>query len=521
MAVNYRVDGSVPITPAIPQVQHDWSPLYRDLENEKRREAAKAEEEAKVKAAKAKQASDEAQYNPDGVKDIDYNNTLEKEVKNVLKYSAESYLKGTTGTQEHNYNINRLKQQAELTKNKANAALASSTDAYNNVEKLPKYVDKGKLKTTIFDLSHPKKEDGTIDFSAINPDDIAATPTDYYHAINTHDMYADKIKDFGEKMQKKEIAFPVADKNDPNAMFNVMTSDMTQAKFFKPVLDKNGRVISYTPGVTDQAAKFMLEYDPDIMGEAKNQLNNYITKEATARAAKGDDRPFQQIYTDVERDTDGEKFLIDHVKLNMERFNAPSQTTERKTTKVANPGSGDENEVKLVETIDDNINAYDDKKGVIKGNIPVSYRLSGKKMDKPLKVNTTKITNIATDERMDKEIGDKTLHPTRIMQTPYRIVNGKTQYVMDDKEKLANDKDIKYQWTVEGKMKGKVQDPNVTDKQKLVDVEYDVLIPFDEVSDDLRAQYGIKKEDFDKSKVNFNFKPSAEQKKKVDPLGLK
>lgn len=52
MPINYRVDGGVNVTPAIPQARHDWSMLERQLNNAQAYKAKKAAEEEAAKMAR-------------------------------------------------------------------------------------------------------------------------------------------------------------------------------------------------------------------------------------------------------------------------------------------------------------------------------------------------------------------------------------------------------------------------------------------------------------------------------------
>lgn len=499
MPLNYRVNGNVAVTPAIAPVQHDWSPLYDSIENNKRREDAKKAEGARVQAAKAKQAADEAKYNPDNVNDVDYNDAIHQKGMEVLRYSAKSYANGTTGSPEHNYTIGKLQNETGLLVGKSKAAISQATQSYQNVDQLPKYVDKNKLNDQIYNLAHPKGDNGKINFEAIDPKAIANVPADYYHAINTADMYTDKGKDLGEKIQKGEIQFPVADPNDPNALNNVMKSDMYQAKFFKPVADKYGK-ISYVPGVTDQAAQFFLNNDPEILGEAKVRLQDYIQTETAHRVhilrEQGYNPDIRLVHNDVEKGLNAGQFMLNHVKSNLERINTPTHQTENRVTKVANPGAGkDANKVKLGDPVESNINV---NLGEEKGNhvqsayVPYERTISSKGEGevKPLTINTENLINIDKNTR-DLPVGNQSFHPRAVVKMPVQKIDGKDQIFVGTKEKVLSNKNVHYQYFVDGQ----VEYEQEGDDGKVQHLKKSALVPLKNVHNEL-VERGVNIDDF-------------------------
>ena len=513
----YRIDGSVPVTSAIRPERTDFSPLQHSIEINQRRQEEKARQAQAERAGKAKQAADEALYNPGEVNDIDYQNELSKMGQQVLSYSAESYKNGTTGTPEHNYNINKLKQDAGLAKGKFSAATSAASQAYQNIDQLPHYVDKGKLNTQVYDAAHPKDAKGGINYNAIDAKSIASVPSDYYHAINTADMYKDKTKTLGEKVYSTEKMFPTYDANDGTALGQMIRSDSTKAKFFKPVMDDKGNVKKWVPGVTDEAAEFLMNNDKEINGEADYQLQNYITEEAAARVRAGDTRDPRVIHNDVERSIDAKDWKLSHVKLNLERLNEVSREQSFKQGyKERSPNEGKDNEdIQLHEANDETYNMSDNGKTVA-AHIPVSYRLSGKGMKdpKPLTVNSSEIADIGNDQRLNL-VGDQKVYPSRIMKVPYKEGTAKTgwqpQYSAMSKEKLAKDPDIKYKWVVAGEM-----DDTYTDNDgKEHKSKKSVIIDYDKVADDMQTLYQVSPDKFKKSNSGFNFKST-----KPDPMNL-
>lgn len=496
--LKYRVDGSVAVTPAIAPVQHDWSPLYDSIENAKRREDAKKAEETRAQAAKAKQAADEAKYNPDNVNDVDYNDAIHQKGMEVLRYSAKSYANGTTGSPEHNYTIGKLQNETGLLVGKSKAAISQATQSYQNVDQLPKYVDKNKLNDQIYNLAHPKGDNGKINFEAIDPKAIANVPADYYHAINTADMYTDKGKDLGEKIQKGEIQFPVADPNDPNALNNVVKSDMYQAKFFKPVTDKYGK-ISYVPGVTDQTAQFFLNNDPEILGEAKVRLQDYIQAETAHRVhilrEQGYNPDIRLAHNDVEKGLNAGQFMLNHVKSNLDRINASTHQTENKVTKVANPGAGKDDKVVLGKPVESNINGnLGEQKDnhVATGYIPFEQTISskGEGKVKPLTVNTQDLINIDNNTK-EKPVGNQAFHPRAILKVPMQKVNGKDQVYLNSKEKVLSNKNVYYEYFIDGQ----VEYDHEGDDGKVQHLKKSALVPLKNVHNEL-VERGVNVEDY-------------------------
>lgn len=521
MPINYRVDGSTPVTHAIEPAQHDWSPFQNALRENKNRAAAEEEERQKALTQKANQAAEEAKYNPGNINDPLYNDSLNKIGQKVLDYNINAYKNGTIGSPRHYFGMGQLKNQAQLVKGKGDAMIAINTQAHQNVDKLPDYVTKGILHDSIYDKGHKTVNNNgkDVDWEKINPEEIAKIPFDYYHAINTHDMYGHVMKDIGQRIYKNEIAFPVADPNDGTAMFNIMKSDSSTAKIFKPVTDKYGKV-TMVPGVPDEAAKYLMDTNQDVNGEADYQLEKYTQKETEARKIAGDTRDIRQVYNDVKKGIDAEKWKISHIKLNMEHFNQVSKTTENKTTRDANGGKK-EPEVALSEpTYDEHVNAFDDKKGVIKGWVPETRRYQYKGEQQPVRANFTNATNIGTDERMDNLVGDQKFYPSRIIKAPYiTLPNGKTQYIFGDKEAVLKNKNVKYHWVDSGKMEGTimVDDPKDANAPQIPKkVEYDVYIPHKEIEDDIEKKTNLKKEELKKGNKGIDFSG----KKESDPYSL-
>jgi len=505
----YKVDGDVNITPAIAPVQHDWGILQSEIAQGRAYRAKKAAEEEAIKAAKAHQAAEEAKYNPGNVNDVDYNESLNRKGLEVLDYSAKAYKNGTIGTPQHSYEIGKKRQEAELIKGKANAVLATNTAVYQNIDQLPSYVDKTALNKQVYDASHPKTEKGDINWNAIDPKQITEIPSNYYSAINTADMYKAKIKDLGEKVHSTENIFGVSDPNDGTALGQMIRSDSTKAKFFKPVVDKKGNVIRWTPGVTNEAAQFMLDNDKEVKGEAQNQLDKYIQAETAARISAGDNRDIRVVHNEVEKNTHAGTWMLDHVKNNMERLNETS--TEKKLSqgfKYRNPNEGkeaDDFKATLVTNQKRNLNVGDKKEDIRPGDIPEEYRFSGKKLDQPVNINSTKIYDENTNHPISgqESIGDKKLYATRTFLMPKDSKTGK--YLHGDLESIKKNPNVTWGWVVGGKMDAKEVDQVASEKagkEVVKDIKKNVFVPYDEVSNDVKAKFGFDLNNRDVSEIS-------------------
>lgn len=502
MPINYKVDGSVPVTHAIEPAQHDWSPFQNALRENKNRAAKEEEERQKVLTQKANQAAEEAKYNPGSVNDIDYNDSLNKKGQEVLDYSAEAYKNGTIGSPQHIYEISKKRQEAELIKGKANAALATNQQAYQNIDQLPSYVDKTALNNQVYKASHPKNANGSIDWNKIDPKSITDIPSNYYGAINTADMYKTKIKDLGEKVHSTENMFGVTDPNDGTALGQMIRSDSTKAKFFKPIMDNKGNVQKWVPGVTDEAAGFMLDNDQEVKGEAQNQLDKYIQQETAARINAGDTRDIREVHNDVEKNIDARAWMRDHVKLNMERLNETSTYSSYKQGfKFRNPNEDkNEEDFKATKVVDQkrNLNVGDGTDDIRSTDVPEEYRFSGKKLDQPVSVNSSKIYDENTNKSISgqESVGDKKLYPTRTFQIGYNTKTGK--YLQGSIKDIKKDPNAVIKWMVGGTMDATETDDEGKEKK----IKKNVMIPYEEVSNDIKAKYGFDLNDRDISEIS-------------------
>lgn len=504
MALRYRVDGSVPITPAIAPIKHDFSPLHNSIALYNRRKEEKAAQEAQAKAAKAKQAADEAIYDPGNVNDIDYQKDLNRIGQSVLDYSAKAYLTGSTGTPDHNYNINRMKQEASLIKGKANAALAEGTRARQDIDQLPKYYIKSVLNERVDDYMHPLDDDGNIKWSEVDAKKIRGVSENPYDAINPIDMYDEKSKDWAQKVRQNEYQFTNFDPNDGTADGLMMKTDGFKTIFEKPVYDEKGNVKKWVPGVTDQAAQLIMQ-DPEIRGEAEAKLDKYIEAEVMARADAGDTRPARLIYDDVKRNIDAGRWTTDYVKKHLERINKnePISKIQQIATYSKPDGSGEDEDFKATKMVNQkrviNLRQPGDKEDkIVTGDVAEEYRLSGKKLDQPVTINSTKIYDENTNNAISgqESIGDKKFYPTRTMLMAYDTKTGK--YVHGSTDKLKTVPNIIFKQVVGGKLDATETDDEGKEKK----IQKNVWIPYDEVSNDIKAKYGWDLNDRDVSEIS-------------------
>ena len=463
----------------------------------------KSREEQEAKAKKAQRAADEAKYNPGSVQDVAYNNSLQKQAMGVLNYTQEAYKNGKIGTEEYEIGVGNLKNNTALIKGKGEAATAAYKDAYQQTDQLPKYVDKAALNRDIYDLSHPTNIDVTaldrynkkydqltpaqqasinnelaasgkdpneIVWDRIDPEAIAKKPTDYYSAINTADMYADKTKIFGEKLHKKEVMFPSYDPTDGTALGQMIRSDSTKAKFFKPIKNKNGKVVEWVPGVTNEAADFMLQNDHEINGDADHKLHEYIIREAGARAAAmsaaGIPVDSKSVYRDVERSIDASAWKRDYVKKHLEQYNEVS--TESTLGNSYKYGDGKKtDDVTLEISTDQSRNVGTKDQGVASGYSPVEMTLHGEKIKEGLPVNASTVISEQSGVKKTKEelVGDKQFFPTRFIYQPREVKldkKGNKIWLVNTQDQLKNkDKSTyTYEWVAAGDMvkRGKGRD---------------------------------------------------------------
>jgi hypothetical protein len=316
-------------------------------------------------------------------------------------------------------------------------------------------------------------------------------------------MYADKIKDLGVKVHTSENMFGVADPNDGTALGQMIRSDSTKAKFFKPVTDKKGNVTRWVPGVTDEAAAYMLDNDPEVKGDAEHKYQKYLEAETAARISNGVQGSIGEVYNDVKRNTDARKFMLDYAKRNMEQFNEVSTDTGLKQGYKYDKADGSKDEEFSATKVTNqkrNFNVEDPNTGKVDvrtGDVPEEYRLSGKKIDTPLMINSSKIIEEGTNKKIKgaESLGDKKVYATRVMLLP---TNAKTnQIVQGSTDNLKKNPDIVWKQYLGGTM-----DDVKKVEGKEVEVKKSVIIPYDEVSNDVKAKFGFDLDEREASEIS-------------------
>lgn len=505
----YRVDGSVNVTPAIAPYQHEFSMLERTLGAPERRRR-KEEEEARRKAELAAQ---EAKYSPGSVNDVEYNDALAKKAGAVIDYTSQAYKIGNIGTPEYYVGRSQLEKDTELVKGKGVAAITEYNKAYQNIDQLPKYVNKTALNTEVYDASHPKNKDGEIDWESLDPQKIASIPSDYYKHINAVDMYAEKTKDIPEKIKSGQIKFTNFNPNDGSADGMMVQTDGLKATFMKPVMDDKGKVLKWIPGVTDQVADSFIDNDPEVKGEAEYQYNKYLEAQTIAvareEAEQGIRRDPRVIRQEIERESDKRGFMRDHVKNGLNMYNKSAPISELKQVAAySNPkgGSGDEEDFSVTRMVDQkrNVNTKQPNEtadNIVSGDIPEEYRFSGKKLDQPVLVNSTKIYDENTNNAISGQaaVGDKKFFPTRTMLVGYNTKNGK--YMHGSLETMKKNPDVVFKWVVGGTIETSEADKEKEDGS-VVKVKKNVFMPYEEVSNDIKAKYGFDLNDRDPSQIS-------------------
>lgn len=490
MPVNYRIQGEVATTPSPRPYRNDWSPLHRSIDQLKQAEAAKARQAADELAAKAKMAAEEALYKPEAVEDIDYNASVERDARNVLSHAVNAYREGSIGSPQYNMQQGLNKSLVNLKINKGKAAIASYNDAYGNIKALPNYVNKDALNTEVYALSHPKNPDGSINFEAIDPQSISNVPANYYKAINTSEMYGDKLKALEKMARNKEIQYQNENPSDPNSLINTVYSDDVQAKFLTPTYDKNGRFIKMVPGVTDKHVQYFLDNDDEMRREAEVRVDQRIEQEAENMVRDSNGKiSMEQAIKDLS--VNKGKYIREHIRTNLENHNASQLKTESKVTQVTRPGGGDSDKVTVTTEYDRPANyQLSGERGVVTGWVPEQKNLTGKGLDKPMNITTEENLDIQTSGRK-KIVGVQKVYPNSLQYLPYRMVNGKVQIAANPKEEVTSEKGIKYGWFMQGQNEFKEE----VEGGKLVDKKETTLIPYEQVKEKIKTQYGYSLED--------------------------
>jgi len=290
----------------------------------------------------------------------------------------------------------------------------------------------------------------------------------------------------------------------------MIQTDGLKATFMKPVLDNKGNVVKWIPGVTDAVADGFIDNDPEIRGEAEYQYEKYLEAQTIAAAredaANGVKRDPRVIRQEIERESDKRGFMREHVKNGLNMYNKSAPISELKQVAAySNPkgGSGDEEDFSVTRMVDQkrNVNTKQPNEtadNIVSGDIPEEYRFSGKKLDQPVLVNSTKIYNENTNNAISglESVGDKKFFPTRTMLVGYNTKNGK--YMHGSLETMKKNPDVVFKWVVGGTMDAKTFDNEGKEKTS----KLNVFMPYEEVSNDIKAKYGFDLNDRDPSQIS-------------------
>ncbi len=497
MPVNYNVNGNVAVSQAVDLGRHDWSPLHARLENDKRREEAKAAAIQAEIVAKTKQASEEAKYNVDGIKDPVYNQWLQEDVDAVTKHAVNGLKSGTTGSIQHNTEQAELVRNAERRKATGEASLSALTNTMNDIDKWEDWTDKDAAKQAAWVIAHPQDRN-------VNPEDVAKQGANKTPYINTSKMYGSKIKSFGDATQRKDWAFPIEDPNNPSALRNQIGSDMTKAKFFKPVVGSDNK-IKLVPGVSDDMAQFLLNTDKDLNADAQHQYDLSVQREVLNRLDKQNpnqehsEQEIQDMDRIVRGESDAKRFLLNHVINNLEAYDTPTRETDRKTTVSAKPGGSEEEKVTVTRSPDKEYNVQVPKErggeGILKAWSPDTYELTGKGLDKGVDVNIEKYIN-ADENKIEKPVGSQELYPNRLVLVPWTMQKGKKVIMADDKaevlQRIKKGEDINFEWRVEGKVKYKKENGlDDNGNPKYITTEKNISVPYEDVKEKIGSHTGF------------------------------
>lgn len=506
MPLNYRVSGEAEVTPAIAPPRHDFSAFNQAIAARGAYERRQRDQEAADKAAKAKQASDDANYSVGEVKDPEYQKELEKVGKKLLEYSTKNFMDGTAGNKEYTPTVNTFKNEASTIAGKSNALISTATQAYRDIETLPDYYNKQSLKEQVYDLGHKKNETG-IAWDQIDPKEILNVANNPYSAINTLDMAKSKVEKLPEQIRQNQVRFTNFDPNDGKADGMMIRTDGLKATFMEPIYDNKQNVTGWKPGVTNEVADMFITSDPEVKGEAEYQYQKYLEAETIARAQNGDIRDPKLIRIELERDFDKQDFMRSHVKgyLNMLNKSTPISETKQVATYTKPSGEG-ESEFKATKLTNQvrKTTGYDPKTKkdiVVNSDVPEEYRLSGKKLDAPLRVNLSSAYYEDSNNPLTKEelVGDKTVKVTRVFLQAFDTKTKKP--VVGSTESLKKNPNVVYKWAVGGTMDG-TEWVGEGDEAKEKKVSKNVIIPYEEISNDINAAYGFDLNNRDPSEIS-------------------
>jgi hypothetical protein len=403
----------------------------------------------------------------------------DKEVADKLKYAPDAIWHPFT--QEHEAGVNDiLNHQAQL-------STSGEPLDYNN----PNFQEFQKKK---FDLQQ----------NVSKAEDIKKN---YYEIINNKNPYTNqnvvfsKLNDYvigqpGGRKKTSEIDVPEMYNTlrDPETL---ATTEMTQ-DFVKSIPEKVNQIVK-TRGINvgadqgvyfdevKEASKFYSK-GPD----GKLQIN--ITPE-TKEIFKGmDPRVEGYIQMQLQKPENKNKSEDDIIKEMISPFAYTNNTVNRSgITKESKDGNGSDKDLSVTSTFDQerNVNLSQDEENpdVRAAWVPHEMRLDGKKMDKPILLNSKRYLDEETNKVIDKQIGEKPVKITRMQLRPvaakdypeHKIKKG--QIIQTTKENnFKSPIEKEYRWFVAGTYDEGDGDEKVSKK---------ILIPYDDAKTDLKAAYGI------------------------------
>lgn len=354
-----------------------------------------------------------------------------------------------------------LNAELKARQNKANE-MAGIANHYKTVfqEAKKKYTD-----NDYFDQEHYDSKLLDIFFntdgSARNVDEIDATQVN--NLLNDASGYQVRniAKDFVSDLPERVIERYEQRANQLGVHF-----DKTKLKGKLFSLDRDGKLYE------DEDGNIIVEITPEVVTLARQDrlMNNLIQH----YKAQDPSRSERDILTEI---------LTPHAYA--ERTHAPSGITKY----PAEGGGGSKEDLIFKRDIakDQKTNfvasVEGGKKQPHESMIFDSYRLGGKKMDKPLYTHSTKVFDMESGEYVSS-IGDTKLIPTRLQYLA--IGPDDKPYPVKSKEDFIPGR-FKTGWFLQGVIKGGEDRLGQYDAR----IEKKVLIPYGDVRDDLLEQYGV------------------------------
>lgn len=309
--------------------------------------------------------------------------------------------------------------------------------------------------------------------------------------FKTNDFIQDQIRDIkggkisneqiinsglGQYIKKTEKGYKFSTYDDKGNLIPGINQEVQDYFLNSETNDPN--MLQYRAAIDDMVDKqirnkalMLKKYDPEYQNMGEEAIRNLIAN------------PSNRHY--VDKETLKENILKSQLEPFQETKVGQGIKSGFKYNVKSGSGSGGE-EFKIVRTYDQERNtsaaSSDGTNKVSSGWVPEELRFEGKKMDKPLLVNSTKIYNEDTNTPLSEKesIGDNEFKPTRLMLLPYDPKTGK--YLHGKKETVTKNRNVEYKWVAAGTIiKG-----NSSKK---------VFIPYKEIQPDIKAQYGYDLDD--------------------------